>query len=64
MPEGAQMDDTMSGLSGLLNDIYEKTGVRVRTEPHGGCETGFSAEYGGKPVSLWTDGAEESTAST
>ena len=53
------MDDTMSGIGGLLKDIYEKTGVLVRTAPHGGAETRFFAEEGGKTVPLYLDGKGE-----
>ncbi len=53
------MDDTMSGIGGLLKDIYEKTGVLVRTAPRGGAEIRFLAEEGGKAVPLYLDGTGE-----
>ena len=58
------MEGTMSWLNGLLYDIYEKTGLRVRLSPAGGTETRFLAEDGGKAVPLWIDGGEEETEQT
>ena len=58
------MDDTMSGLQGLLDDIRAETGVSVRFAPRGGEETRFSVSSSGREVSLWIDGAGEETERT
>ena len=50
------MDDTMSGLDGLLRDVYEKTGVRVRLSPRGGEETRIETAEG---VPLWVESLDQ-----
>lgn len=53
------MDDTMSELTRLLEDVSRKTGLSVRLSDGGESERSFSVNYLGNAVELTLDGGDE-----